>query len=107
MKAHLLLACISISTLAAVSSWQMPHSSRRYNEVCYLTSHNSYAAKNHGFYYAQQTLTLQEQLALGVRGFLCSTRGSIVLKMSCSAMRENRLHGLSVWKSSKPFNSSP
>lgn len=73
MKAQLLLACMSIYTLTAVSTWQMPHSSRRYNEVCYLTSHNSYAAKNHGYYYAQQTLTLEEQLTLGVRGFMLDT----------------------------------
>jgi hypothetical protein len=73
MKAHLLLMCMSITTLTARTQWQLPPSSRRYNEVCYLTSHNSYAAKNHGYYYAQQTLTLEEQLKLGVRGFMLDT----------------------------------
>ncbi|MBA3751860.1 hypothetical protein H0X06_03635 [Candidatus Dependentiae bacterium] len=46
---------------------------KRYNELCFLTSHNSYAAKNHGYLYAQQKYTLEEQLKKGVRGFMLDT----------------------------------
>lgn len=54
-------------------AWQLPDSSRRYNEVTFLTSHNSYASKNYGYRYAQQNLTITEQLALGVRGLMLDT----------------------------------
>ena len=47
--------------------------SQRYNEVCFLTSHNSYAAKEHGYYYAQQRWTIKQQLEAGVRGLMLDT----------------------------------
>lgn len=42
----------------------------RYDEVCHLTSHNSYAATEYGYLYAQQNLSLEKQLAFGVRGLM-------------------------------------
>ena len=54
----------------------------RYHEVCFLTSHNSYAAWNHGFFYAQQALSLTEQLKQGVRGFMLDTH----LDRSCNVV---------------------
>jgi len=44
--------------------------SRRYDQVCYLTSHNSYAASDHGYIYAQQSLTIEKQLEFGVRALM-------------------------------------
>ncbi len=55
---------------------------RRYNEVCFLTSHNSYAATKHGYAYAQQNLTIKEQLEMGVRGLMLDiveTRAKTIL----------------------------
>lgn len=56
-----------------MSSWQAPDASLRYNEICFFTSHNSYAAKKHGYYYAQQHLTIKQQLEAGVRGLMLDT----------------------------------
>lgn len=60
-------------SLMALSSWQTPDASVRYNDICFLTSHNSYAAKAHGYYYAQQNLSIREQLNAGVRGLMLDT----------------------------------
>jgi hypothetical protein len=40
----------------------------RYDQWSYLTSHNSYAATDYGYFYAQQNLTIKKQLDQGVRG---------------------------------------
>lgn len=42
----------------------------RYDEVCHLTSHNSYAATEYGYLYAQQNLSLEKQFDYGVRGLM-------------------------------------
>lgn len=61
------------SALNGQSTWELPATHLRYHEVCFLTSHNSYAATHHGYYYAQQTLTIKEQLAMGVRALMLDT----------------------------------
>ncbi len=59
--------------LFGVSNWQVPNNQLRYHEVCFLTSHNSYAAKNHGYYYAQQRWSIEDQLKGGIRGLMLDT----------------------------------
>lgn len=54
-------------------SWQSPEPHLRYHEVCFLTAHNAYASIAHGYRYAQQRLSLKEQLAAGVRGLMLDT----------------------------------
>jgi len=46
------------------------HDKRRYNEVCWLTAHNAFASRKEGWFYAQQTLSFDEQFAYGVRAFM-------------------------------------
>ncbi|RMF82470.1 MAG: hypothetical protein D6737_01655, partial [Chloroflexi bacterium] len=46
------------------------HLNRRYNEVTYLTTHNSFASKDTGWIFAQQTYSIREQLERGVRAFM-------------------------------------
>lgn len=43
---------------------------KRYNEVAFLTTHNSFNTSADGFNFPNQNLTIQEQLAMGVRGFM-------------------------------------
>jgi hypothetical protein len=50
--------------------WQPFAGPLRYDEVCHLTSHNSYAAVEHGYCYAQQQISIEKQLAYGVRGLM-------------------------------------
>lgn len=59
--------------LTGLSKWIPPDSSLKYNEVTFLTSHNSYSAKRHGFIYAQQHWTIEEQLYSGVRALMLDT----------------------------------
>ena len=47
----------------------MPAGDRRYDHVCWLASHNAYAAEHYGYIYANQTYTFSEQLEHGVRQF--------------------------------------
>lgn len=51
----------------------MPDKQLRYNEVTFLTSHNSYASRQYGYRHAQQSWTIAEQLAHGVRGLMLDT----------------------------------
>ncbi len=51
-------------------SWEPFEGKLRYDEVCHFTSHNSYAALEHGYLYAQQSLSIEKQLAYGVRGLM-------------------------------------
>lgn len=39
----------------------------RYNEICWPTAHNSYAATSHGYTIANQKLTTKQQFDLGIR----------------------------------------
>ena len=48
--------------------WESIPGNLRYDQGCYLTSHNSYAATDYGYLYAQQNLSIAKQLELGVRG---------------------------------------
>ena len=43
---------------------------RKYDECCYLTTHNSYACAANGWVYAQQTYSLTHQLNDGVRALM-------------------------------------
>ncbi len=53
----------------APGSFEMPAGDRRYDHVCWLASHNAYAAEHYGYIYANQTYTFSEQLEHGVRQF--------------------------------------
>ncbi len=69
-KISMLLIISAFYALEALERWHSPQKHLRYHEVCFLTSHNSYAAHRHGYWYAQQTWTIAEQLAAGVRGLM-------------------------------------
>ena len=69
----LLLSAAFFCQLFSLSRWQTPPASLRYHEVCFFTSHNSYAAHDHGYLYAQQRWSSQQQLEAGVRGFMLDT----------------------------------
>jgi len=43
---------------------------RRYDQAAFLTAHNAFAATDLGWVYAQQKLSIREQLEYGVRGFM-------------------------------------
>jgi hypothetical protein len=64
-----LFFCLLIAS-KLYGEWISYDPEKKYDEVCFLTSHNSYAATEHGFLYAQQTLSLKKQLELGVRGLM-------------------------------------
>ena len=55
------------------SQWRPVPGELRYDEVCYLTSHNSYATTSYGYHYAQQNLPIPQQLSYGVRGLKLDT----------------------------------
>ncbi len=64
------------------ATWEPFPGALRYDEVCHFTSHNSYAAQEHGYLYAQQNLSIEKQLALGVRGLMldiCEGKHEILL----------------------------
>lgn len=52
------------------TEWLAPSAHKRFNEVCFLASHNAYANQHDGWRYAQQELNISEQLSYGVRAFL-------------------------------------
>lgn len=72
-KIYIILLSIVSIRLCALSTWHLPDPHLNYNHVAFLTTHNSYAAKKHGFFYAQQYWTIQEQLENGVRGLMLDT----------------------------------
>ena len=45
----------------------------RYDQMCWLSTHNAYAAERYGYVYANQYYTLEEQLERGVRAFELDT----------------------------------
>src|SRR6185369_10751744 len=49
---------------------QQINSSRHYDQVTFVTAHNAFAATDYGWIYAQQGLTITDQLKLGVRGLM-------------------------------------
>jgi hypothetical protein len=74
LKFYLYIITLTYTTaLLSLSSWQQPDPRLKYHQVTFLTSHNSYAAKKHGFFYAQQYWTIQEQLEHGTRGLMLDT----------------------------------
>lgn len=94
---------MTCSFFSHASTWQLPSADRRYNEVCFLTAHNAYAAKSHGFYYAQQNLSIEKQLALGARGLKIATwsdrsnnvilchRGQFITRLICLGKAPDQL----------------
>lgn len=50
-----------------------PSQDRRYDQVCWLKTHNAYSAERYGYVYANQYYTIDEQLERGVRGFELDT----------------------------------
>ncbi len=46
---------------------------KKYNEICFLMTHNSMNSKENNFYLPNQTLTTAHQLERGVRGFMYDT----------------------------------
>lgn len=72
IKAFLVIS-LSISYLQADEQFIMPPQNLwgqiHYHEMCWLSTHNAYAAERYGFLYANQYYTLKEQLERGVRAF--------------------------------------
>ena len=60
---------MAVSYSGAQGPFEWPEGSRPYDQVCWLSSHNAYAAENYGYVYANQKYTLKEQLDRGVRQF--------------------------------------
>lgn len=60
---------MGVSYSGAQGPFEWPEGSRPYDQVCWLSSHNAYAAENYGYVYANQKYTLKEQLDRGVRQF--------------------------------------
>lgn len=56
------------------SAWEPLPGHTRYNDACFLASHNSYASVAYGYQYAQQAVSIKQQLEMGVRGFMLDTR---------------------------------
>lgn len=59
---------VGFATPAVVNPRPQPALSRRYDQVCTLVAHNAYANIDDGWWYAQQTHTIPEQLDMGARG---------------------------------------
>ncbi len=74
MNRKLLALLLSISSYTLAATWKPLAGHIRYDEACFLTAHNAYASAAHGYVYAQQSASIEKQLALGVRGFMLDTR---------------------------------
>ena len=74
----IVLCCLNVSAFAVESEAELLVSSytndRHYNQVCWLTSHNSFAYKRGSFLnsrlFPNQQKNIQEQLLYGVRSFM-------------------------------------
>ena len=64
-----IFVCCSISS----DQFIKPPLDRRYDQICWLSTHNAYAAQRYGYVYANQYYTIQEQLDWGVRAFELDT----------------------------------
>lgn len=62
-----------------LNKWHLPSGARRYHEVTFLTSHNSFSNEEDGYLQPQQKWNLENQLINGVRGFMLDTHYSSVL----------------------------
>jgi len=62
-----------------------PSVDRRYDQVCWLKTHNAYSAERYGYVYANQYFTIEEQLERGVRGFEFDTY------IQCSATKRSKM----------------
>lgn len=69
----LISAAIIYIPCHGLSQWQSPDPHRHYHEVCFLTAHNAYASQAHGYRYAQQRLSIRQQLDAGVRALMLDT----------------------------------
>ena len=69
-RSIIFFACSVFSALYGLSQWRSADPELRYDEVCFLVSHNSYAATDHGYFYAQQQWGIKKQLEAGVRGLM-------------------------------------
>lgn len=93
MKWTLVFLSFFINNYFVISYCLVIDNNLKYNQVTFLTSHNSYAAKRSGYWYAQQNLTIKEQLNFGVRGLMLDTY------RSCSIFNGDRIilsHGNSI-----------
>ena len=59
---------LGFATPAIMPPKPIPSLSRRYDQYCYLVAHNAYANIDDGWWYAQQSHTIIEQLDMGARG---------------------------------------
>ena len=60
----------NVSTLVAQCNGSNSLCSKRYNEVAYLTTHNSFNAADQGFVFPNQNFGITQQLNDGVRGLM-------------------------------------
>lgn len=68
----LLLSCSIVSIEA--TQWKRPDLSTPYNQICFLTSHNSFSSVAYGYFpYAQQAWSITDQLKNGVRALMLDT----------------------------------
>jgi hypothetical protein len=66
-----LLLLLAGHYVAGLDRWMQPNNRLRYDETCYLTSHNAFASSNQGWHhYMMQTWNIKEQLDQGIRGLM-------------------------------------
>ena len=65
----IIVLILAIACQIIADDFILPSFDRRYDQVCYLSSHNSYAAESYGYVYANQRYSIDDQLQKGVRAF--------------------------------------
>ncbi len=81
-KAFIVVVLLCIHQIGNTTMWLLPDANKRLDEVTFLAAHNAYANYTDGWRYAQQRLTINQQLIHGVRAFLLDIHlhnGTIVL----------------------------
>lgn len=68
-----MIQALIVIILLALNVSSMQAKEKKYHETCFLTSHNSYAAWEYGYLYAQQKWNITHQLEHGVRCLMLDT----------------------------------
>jgi hypothetical protein len=67
----ILSCCLQGQNVTVKQNWVLPNPGLRFDQTCYLCSHNSFANKDEGFKNAQQKYSLKKQIEeFGVRCFM-------------------------------------
>ena len=66
----ILFAFIIINSLNLLSYVNCINMNKKFNQVCWLTSHNSFTSSKYNWIYNQQSQSIEDQLEYGVRGLM-------------------------------------